>query len=174
MELESIKVVFGGPVGAGKSTAIRSVADAEPVSTEMPLVDGPMGEKTTTTVALDFATVMLDDGPPLFVYGLPGQEHFEFMYPIVVEGALGVVILLNGSAPDLVAQCERWLKTMRDINAAMPLVIGVTQTDALPSFSIKPLREVIKRCGAPVPVFTIDARSKEETTQLVRALLLEL
>lgn len=174
MELESIKLVFGGPVGAGKSTAIRAIADAEPISTEMPLIDGPMGDKTTTTVALDFATVMLDDGAPLFVYGLPGQAHFEFMYPIVVEGALGVIVLLNGTQPDLAAECERWLTGMRRINEAILMVIGVTQTETLPSFSITPLREVIKRCGAPVPVFTIDARSKEEVTQLVRALLLEM
>lgn len=174
MELESIKLVFGGPVGAGKSTAIRSIADGEPVSTEMPLLDGPMGDKTTTTVALDFATVMLEGGPPLFVYGLPGQQHFEFMYPIVLQGALGVVILLNGSDSDLVSQCERWLNSIRGIDAAMPIVIGVTQTDSLPSFSIKPVRDAIKRCGSPVPVFTVDARSKEETTQLVRALLLDM
>lgn len=166
-----MKLVLGGPVGAGKSTAIRTLADSEPVSTEMPLIDGAMGEKTTTTVALDFATVMLDDGTPLFLYGLPGQQHFEFMYSIVVEGALGVMILLNGAERDVALHCEQWLTNVRQIRTSMPIVIGITHTESMSSFSLGPIREAIRRCGGPVPVFTIDARSREQMTHLVRALL---
>lgn len=172
MHIGGVKLVFAGPVGAGKSTAIRAIADTEPVSTEMPLVDGAIGDKTTTTVALDFATVILDEGAPLFVYGLPGQQHFEFIYSIVIEGALGVVVLLNGRDLDVSNQCERWLHTIRGINKSIPIVIGVTQTDSNPDFTLKPIREVLRRYQSPAPAFTVDARSRDEIAQLVRALLL--
>lgn len=116
MSSESAKLVFAGPVGAGKTTSIRSLSDTAPVSTEMPMTDGAMGEKTTTTVALDFSMVLLDDGTPLHIYGLPGQDHFSHMRPIVLEGAIGVVVVLPGDHDDIEDACERWLRSIRGIS----------------------------------------------------------
>ncbi len=174
MDFDAVKLVLAGPVGAGKTTEIRSIADTEPISTEMPLVDGPMGDKTTTTVAFDFATVMLDDDTPLLVYGLPGQEHFEFMRNIVIQGALGVVILLDGQDPETDTQCEHWLRVIRDIAPDIALVIGITKTDIATGFSMGSIRAAVRRCGPPVPAFTFDARSREESMHLIRALLVSI
>lgn len=172
-EIESTvaKLVFAGPVGAGKTTAIRTVTDREPVTTEMPLSDGAMGDKTTTTVALDFSTATLADGTPLLVYGLPGQERFAFMRSIILDGAFGVIVVVDGSSTDAASDCERWLNDVRAIAADLPIVIGITHTDQAPSFSLAPIREAIRRCGEPVPTFTFDARDRGQTTHLVRALL---
>lgn len=32
------------------------------------------------------------------LYGTPGQERFEFMWPILLKGALGVVIVIDHSS----------------------------------------------------------------------------
>lgn len=171
---ETIKLVLAGPVGAGKTTAIRSVADGEPVSTEMPLPDGPIGDKTTTTVALDFATVLLEGGQPLFLYGLPGQEHFSFMRPIMLDGALGVVVVVDGTDLQVADQCQHWLKSIREIDPDIALTIGVTKTETMPHFNLGAIRTAIRDCGRLVPVFTFDARDRQQTTQLLRALVLQL
>jgi len=165
------KLVFAGSVGAGKTTAIHAVTDCDPVSTEMPLTEGATGDKTTTTVALDFSTAVLDDGTPLFVYGLPGQERFAHMRPIVLEGAFGVAIVVDGSAADAAAQCEYWLREIRALRPDVAIVIGITHTDVAPAFTLGPIREAIRRNGAPVPTFTFDARNRAQTHHLVRALL---
>lgn len=172
--LDTVKLVLAGPVGAGKSTALRALADSDPVSTEMPLLDGPMGDKTTTTVALDFATVWLEDETPLFVYGLPGQAHFAFMRHIVLEGALGVVLVLNAADADCVEQCSEWLTSLREIAPGVAIVIGLTHADQAPEFSLGAIRQLLRGRGERLPVFTFDAREREETTQLVRALLVGL
>ena len=166
------KLVFAGPMGAGKTTAIASVADTPPVSTEMPITAGSMGEKTQTTVAFDFATVHLDPDATLFLYGLPGQEHYEFMRPIVLQGALGAIVVLNGADDALPAHCVHWIRAIRQIDAALPVVIGVTQTDRNPAFDIMAVRRVLRAEGTAAPVFTFDARDKAQTSQLIRALLL--
>lgn len=173
-DFDTVKLVLAGPVGAGKSTALRSLADSEPVSTEMPLLDGPMGDKTTTTVALDFATVWLADETPLFVYGLPGQEHFAFMRHIVLEGAFGVVLVLNAADDDCAEQCAEWLTSLREITPDVGIVIGLTHADQAPDFSMGTIRQLLRARGERLPVFTFDAREREETTQLVRALLVGL
>lgn len=170
-EIGIAKLVLAGAMGAGKSTAIAALADAPPVSTEMPIVDGIRGSKTTTTVALDFATAMLEDGTPLFLYGLPGQDHLSFMRPIVLEGALGALMMLDGRDPDLPATCQEWLDSLHDHDPALPLAIGITHTDLVGDFSLEPLRALLHERRVRVPAFTVDARDRAQMAHLVRALL---
>lgn len=170
--MDALKLVFAGPVGAGKTTAIRSISDTPPIATEMPLTDGPMGDKLTTTVSFDFSTVMLDESTPLLVYGLPGQAHFAFMRNIVLEGALGVVIVLNGASDGLLEDCEHWLASITAIAVDLPVVVGITQTDRASTFNLRAVRDAIRRShGLPIPILTFDARDREQTSNLVRALL---
>lgn len=166
------KLVIAGPVGAGKTTVIRALADGEPVSTEMPLTTGAMGDKTTTTVALDFATILLDDGMPVMLYGLPGQDHFGFMRPMLLQGAAGAIVLLDGSDPTVTDQCTGWLRSIRDIDSGLALVVGVTKSDCNDDFDIRDVRRALRDSGvATVPVMTIDARDRQQAAHLVRALL---
>lgn len=168
---EAIKLVLAGPVGAGKTTAIRSIADGEPISTEMPMTEGASGGKTTTTVAFDFASIALDDGPPLLVYGMPGQDHFAFMRPIIMAGAIGGLVVLSARQADLAAECERWLRVMLDLDPGLAIAIGITHSELVPAFSLAPVRAVVRRMGRPIPAFTFDARDREQSMHLVRALL---
>lgn len=165
------KLVLAGAMGAGKSTAIASLADAPPVSTEMPMTDGARGAKTTTTVALDFATALLDDGTPLFLYGMPGQDHLSFMRPIVLEGALGVLLMLDGRDPDLPDTCAGWIDSVHGFDATLPLAVGVTHTDLVSDFSLEPLRSLLSERALHVPAFTVDARDRAQMAQLARSLL---
>ncbi|HEV2679672.1 MAG TPA: GTPase [Rhodanobacter sp.] len=168
---EPIKLVFAGSMGAGKSTAIGSIADGEPISTDMPMSEGATDTKSTTTVAFDFATVWLNDGTPLHIYGMPGQDYFSHMRSILLQGALGVVLVLDGIDPDIGSSCEAWLHSLRENNSPTHVVIGITKTDMAPNFSLAPVRAALRRCEVTIPVFTFDARSTEQTTHLVRALL---
>jgi len=128
------KIVLTGPVGAGKTSAIRAISDGDALSTEMPWSDPSQPGKSTTTVALDFAHIVLDDGTPVLVYGLPGQDHFAFMRPIVLEGAAGAIILLDGRDADLARHCEDWLSSVASIApaAARVLVAAGACRGALP------------------------------------------
>jgi uncharacterized protein len=140
----------------------------------MPLSDGPMGEKTTTTVALDFSPVLLEDGTPLHIYGLPGQAHFAHMRPIVLEGTVGVILVLSGDSEHICVDCEHWIRSIRETAPDACIVIGITRTELGGAFRMDTVRQAIRRCGAPIPVFTFDARDRDQTSHLVRALLLSL
>lgn len=171
---EPIKLVFAGPMGAGKTTAIRSIADSAPISTEMELSEGATAEKSTTTVAFDFAVVMLDDDTPLHVYGMPGQEYFAFMRRILLQGAIGVVLVLDGSVANIGSECAAWLASLRENDAPTHVVIGITKTDQAAHFSLTEVRSAIRRSGQLIPIFTFDARDAEQTNHLVRALLVSM
>lgn len=172
MHDQSLKLVLAGSVGAGKTTALRTLSDTAPVSTEMPLSTGPMGEKTTTTVALDFSAIILDDGTPLHLYGLPGQEHFAHMRSIVMNGALGAIVLLAGDDPAVAEHCAHWVEVIAGIDPNLPLVIGITRTDLATDFRMDTVRRALAGAMPPPPVFTVDVRERDQVGQLVRALLL--
>ena len=94
------KLVFAGPVGAGKTTAIKSLSDIEVVTTEASISDGGRAIKPTTTVAMDYGLMKLASGDQVRLYGTPGQKRFDFMWDILSENALGVVLLVRADAPD--------------------------------------------------------------------------
>ena len=82
-----LKIVMAGPVGAGKTTFIRSLSEIPVVDTDE-IATEDIG-KETTTVAMDFGMLTLDE-IPIFLFGTPGQDRFDFMWEVLCEGALGL------------------------------------------------------------------------------------
>jgi uncharacterized protein len=170
----AIKLVFVGPVGAGKTTAIRAISDVPPISTDVPWTEARSNGKSSTTVAFDYSTIHLDQNDVLHVYGLPGQAQLDFMGPIVGQGALGAVILLDASSFALQEDCVQSINTLKRISPNLKFVIGVTKTDICPDFSINMVRRLMQKMGLSIPIFSIDPRDRAQVTQLVRTLLLVL
>lgn len=168
----SIKLLFTGPVGAGKTTAIRAISDSPPVSTDVPWTEADGGSKTTTTVAFDYSSIRLDDSETLHVYGLPGQPRFNFMSAIIGRGALGAILLLDGSSPDIAGDCVEHVRRLGQLFPGLGFVIGVVKTDLSPHFSIGTLYQVVQEMELSAPIFTVDPRHRAQVIQLVRALLL--
>ena len=120
-----LKVVISGPVGAGKSTLIRTLSETEVVDTDVAASED-IG-KEQTTVAMDHGTLRLGD-QILHLFGLPGQARFEFMWDILSRGALGMLMLVRGDQPSdlLHARYQLDLLTSR---FDLPYIVGVTRQD---------------------------------------------
>ena len=54
---EEFKIVFTGPMGGGKTTALAAISDVEPVRTEVANTDRFGHEKAFTTVGIDFGRI---------------------------------------------------------------------------------------------------------------------
>ena len=57
------KIVFTGPVGAGKSTAVHALGQGDVISTEVSPTDMVKHKKEGTTVAMDYGLVTLAGAP---------------------------------------------------------------------------------------------------------------
>ena len=165
-----LKIVFTGPMGAGKTTAIRSISDAPPVSTEVANTDQATNAKATTTVALDYGQLLLPDGTAVSLYGTPGQERFSFMWEILCRGALGIVLLIDGSTPTALQDLQSYANTFHRINPAQPLVIGVGRT-ALDDRVLDQYAQRLAGAGIIAPVFGVDVRQREDVLLLIDTLL---
>lgn len=165
------KIVFAGPVGAGKTTAIRTLSDIEVVSTEANASDEIRLLKQTTTVAMDYGLMKLASGDQVRLYGTPGQKRFDFMWEILTENALGMVLMLNGSAKDPVADLRLYVNEFREFIDQTALVVGVTHTDVSGPQPRLELSKALGEMGLPPTVMDIDARSRPHMAALVKSLI---
>ncbi len=168
------KIIFAGPVGAGKTTAISAVSDIVVVGTEARASDEVLQRKNTTTVAMDYGVLNLEGGEKVHLYGTPGQERFSFMWEILSEGAMGFVILIDSLRPDPLADLELYLNAFRRLiaNCGEAVVVGVTRTELNPQPDLLDrLNERLADMKLNVPVFEVDGRRREDVKQMLLALL---
>ena len=123
--LAPLKLVVAGPVGAGKTTFVGSLSEIPVVSTDE-LASEDIG-KLHTTVAMDFGLLTLDN-IPVHLFGTPGQDRFDFMWEILCEGALGLMLLVAGDRPQDFPHARRILEFITS-RVPVPFMIGVTRQD---------------------------------------------
>lgn len=172
--MANYKIIFAGPVGAGKTTAITTLSDEPPICTDELATDMTKERKPSTTVALDYGTLLLEGGEKLHLYGTPGQERFEFMWSILSNGAIGLILLLDNTSSDPFGDMRFFLNAFKEFIAETQVVIGVTQMDLSPRPRIEDYRRELRDCGQIIPVFEVDARVRPDLTILLQALLYSL
>ncbi len=165
------KIIISGPVGAGKTTAISALSDIPPVQTDARPTDDVVKMKNATTVALDYGTIDLGGNAKVHLYGTPGQDRFDFMWDIMLDGALGLILLMNNANPDPLQDLHRFLSAFSDFLDGMPLCVGVTHMDQASTPSLEEFHEVIAQHRLVVPVFSVDGRSHEDMNVLLMAML---
>jgi signal recognition particle receptor subunit beta len=172
------RILLLGPVRAGKTTAIRAISDIETVDTDVRPSDEVALLKATTTVAMDLGVVRLDERDRIVLYGAPGQERFDFMWEILLEQCEGVLLLIDDTAHDPVADLAHYhALLMRPGQKRRPWMVGVTHFDGRSDHDLarydtvlRPARAACGCLSCSPPVQALDARDSDE----VRALLIGL
>lgn len=165
-----IKILITGPMGAGKTTALAAVSSVTPIKTEANNSDLAQHSKTHTTVALDYGEVELAGGERLRLYGTPGQRRFNVMWQILAKGALGVVILLDMTRPDPIADLKDYFADFQSVIRESSCVIGVGRSQENSSISTADVANACTELGATLPVFAIDVRRRDDVLLLLEAL----
>lgn len=168
--MQRLKIVFSGPMGAGKTQAIASLSDIPVVSTEAQNTDLQTHAKALTTVGMDYGELTMDGGMSIGLYGTPGQERFNFIWPILSQGALGIIILIDHSAADPVQDMERYLATFDKIYQGR-IIVGVSQMDKKPEREFEIYREWLRENRRTMPIFPVDMRKRDDVLLLVETII---
>ncbi|VAW89862.1 hypothetical protein MNBD_GAMMA17-209 [hydrothermal vent metagenome] len=168
------KIIFTGPVGSGKTTAIASISDIPVLKTDENAQDMTKARKQKTTVAMDYGLLKLGDGERIHLYGTPGQERFDFMWDILTNGGLGLILLLDNSRPAPFKDMQFFLNAFKDFIAENKIVVGITHMENNTTPSIEAYHHQLKAFGIKAPILEVDARKKNDIETLIKALLYSL
>lgn len=170
--MQKHKIVFGGAMGAGKSQAIAALSEIKVLSTEALNTDEMAHSKLLTTVGIDYGEIALDAQTRIGLYGTPGQERFQFLWPIIAKGALGVIILVDHTAQNPLQDLHFYLNTFGQSSDNM--IVGVTHVDLKPDRPISIYREWLKQQQRKDPIFFIDARRRDDVLLLIETMITSL
>lgn len=171
MREQTYKLIIAGPVGAGKTAAIQVLSDKGVVTTDEIASDNIKFMKKTTTVAMDYGVMLLDSGEQVRIYGTPGQRRFDFMWEILSENALGLILLLNAEEADPVGDLDYYLDAFQPLIKGSALVVGVTHAENMDWDLHDRLSARLVERGVAANVMVVDAREREEMRRMVRSLI---
>ncbi|MFE5539475.1 ATP/GTP-binding protein [Streptomyces sp. NPDC056519] len=165
----SAKIVIAGGFGAGKTTTIGAVSDIPPLRTEARLTTASLGvddlthvgQKSTTTVAMDFGRVALADDLVLYLFGTPGQDRFWFMWDDLVRGAIGAVVVVDTRR---LADCFAPVDYFEA--RGLPFVVAVNTFDGHSPHTTDEVRQALG-LDPTVPVLLCDARRRTDVVPVL-------
>ena len=167
--MQTVKMVVTGPFSAGKTEFIRSVSEIDVVSTERKISSAR--EKTvkeSTTVAMDFGRITVDDDLVLYLFGTPGQRRFDFMWEILSEAMLGFVVMVDSTRPETFREARSNLETFRAY-APTPYVVAANKQDLSDAWEVEDMRHAL-RLDSKVKLVPCTATDRDS----VKSTLLEL
>jgi signal recognition particle receptor subunit beta len=169
-------ILFTGPMGAGKTTAIKALSEIEVVSTEANNSERHVVDKPTTTVALDYGEIVIGNDEKIRMYGIPGQRRFDFMWAILKQRAEGMVLLVNNDLADPIAEMLAFMDDFRELCDHGGVVVGISRSDLAPepttSDYARALEEVYPELT--VPIFTVDPRDPNHMQMALLTLIINL
>jgi signal recognition particle receptor subunit beta len=169
-------ILFTGPMGAGKTTAIENLSEIDVVRTEANNSERHIVDKATTTVALDYGEILLSAQDKVRLYGIPGQKRFDFMWAILKKRAEGMVLLVNSDAPDPIEEMTFYLDEFRELYDRGGVVVGITRSDVAEGPGISEFTDALERTnpGLVIPVFTVDPRDRDQMQDVLLALIVNI
>ena len=167
-----LKIVIAGGFGVGKTTMVQALSEIPPLVTEEALTTASVGlddvsavpGKTTTTVAMDFGRISMDD-LVLYLFGTPGQDRFWFMWDELARGSVGAVVLVDLRRVDDCFPAIDYFESRK-----LPFVLAVNRFPGAEAFPDDEVRDALA-LGADTPIVRVDARSSMSCTSALIVLV---
>jgi signal recognition particle receptor subunit beta len=165
--LSAHKILIAGGFGAGKTTLVSAISEVRPLLTEEPLSAASVGrdnlaglpDKKTTTVAMDFGRITISEQLVLYLFGVPGQERFWFMWDELAFGALGAVVLADVRRLDDCFPSVSYFETRE-----VPFLVAVNCFDDAPHYELSEIRQALD-LDESIPLVLCDARDHDSVKQ---------
>jgi len=168
-----VKIVIAGGFGVGKTTTVGSISEISPLTTEAAITSAAEGvddtsrvpDKRSTTVAMDFGCITVDDSVKLYLFGTPGQDRFGFMWDDLSRGALGALVVVDCRRMDDCYPAVDYFEKLR-----RPFVVAVNRFEGSVELDLETVRWALA-IEDDTPLVTFDARDRLSVRDALLAVL---
>ncbi|MDR0213343.1 MAG: 50S ribosome-binding GTPase [Comamonas sp.] len=156
-----LRVSLLGPMGIGKTTALRSLCGQLMAGSDVPNLDKAAHAKEFTTVGAEFGEIDLGSGERLQLVGSPGQDRFDFVRRWVLSASVGALLMIDANDSDALDYASEMLAGVAELETAPLLII----------LSCRPVSEaqleafssaLMSRGHAIVPIVQADPRDRQQ------------
>ncbi len=165
------QVVFVGPYGVGKSTAVRAVSDVEvvPDPTVVPAVPGTRAALRASGCGSERGEWAGGPDGPVSVVSVAGQLRFRAVGTGLVPPTR-MVLWLYGHTPDALDEAEEWLGYLSPELGESPLTVAVTRLEVPGDRpALVDYRPVVDRWVRGAPLVSADPRDRESVEEVLTA-----
>ena len=159
-----------GPMGIGKTTAIRALCGDVAIDCDVPNLDRHTSTKATTTVGVDFGEVDLGNGELLQIYGSPGQDRFDFLRDWLISVIAGAIVMVDVNAPDAGERCIPLLQRIA-AEPAQPSALVLVARPSTPTRVDAFSAQLSQALGRALPVVMADVRERTQMLDIVEIML---
>ncbi|WP_405923666.1 GTP-binding protein [Streptomyces sp. NBC_00035] len=169
----AVKLLVVGHFAVGKTTFVGTLSEIRPLRTEEIMteagarVDDLAGtkDKTTTTVALDFGRLTLNDSLVLYLFGTPGQQRFTELWQDMTHGALGALVLADTRR---LGQSFEIMGVLEELG--LPYAVALNDFDDASAHALAEVREALDLLPS-TPLVRCDARDPVSSTEALITLV---
>jgi uncharacterized protein len=169
------RVVFCGPLGVGKTTAVRTISDVEVANTDVRSATlGQAGQtrsgKRTTTVGIDYGEWRPTETMNVAVYGTPGQVRFDTVRSNTMTFSVRLVLWLLGQNDYALDEAEEWLVYLgaTDPTIYERMTVAVTRLcEPGEHPRLEDFRPLLDRFSPAIPLLAADPRERADVERVV-------
>ncbi len=160
-------VLVSGTVGAGKTTAIKTLSDSF-------IIDNNFGEQV-----FDCGELKITDTESVFLYAFNGLNNSEFIWNYLNNEVIGTILLIDNRRKDPLRDLESLLLNLYsgDQSQILPeqFVIGITHFDTSRTPAVSDYHSFLKDLSfisqQKTPIFSVDTRAFHDVSTLMEALV---
>ena len=136
-----VKILIAGGFGVGKTTLTGALTGIRPLLIE-------------ESVAIDSGRITIRGGRVIYLFAMPGQERFWFMWDDLSHGTLGAVVLADVRR---LADCFPAIDYFE--HRSTPFVVALNSFPGTPRHGVDEVRKALD-LDPHVPIVTCDARER--------------
>lgn len=169
--MKTLKIVIISPFGAGKTTFIDTAKQlGENFNSQAGKADPELQQ--LSSIATDQCDLHFDEDMRLYLFGVPSQQRFDFIWEIIENKAHGFIILFDSSKPETFFETRKMIDLVYGKSHA-PYIVVANPTDPEFAWEEAPLRNALK-LSSQIKFTVCDASERESVKNTILEMLYEI